>query len=438
LPVLGQQVLTLAVALSDRFLAGHVPDAAPQSALQAAQTTANYLAWFLSSYTVFVSAGSTALVARFVGGGDRAGAVRVANQSLLLALLFGLGGSGVGLVVLGELVRLLQLQGESARLAVDYLQPLLTLLTFQVVQAAGVACLVGAGDTRTGLAVTAGVAFVNLPISWLLAWGWGPVPAAGFVGIARGTALSFALGGIAVTYVLCRGRAGLHYEWRQLHPDRELLRRLLWIGVPAGIDNLSLVAGQLWFLSLINRLGNTAASAHGIAIGWEALGYLSGGAFGVAAMALVGQQLGAGRPERAARAGWVAFGLGCGMMSIMGATFFILAPAMFALFCPHSDQKPIIDEGVPVLRLVAFAMPPLASCIIFTYALRGAGDTRIPVIFTWVGFLVVRIPLAYLLTSEAVGFGLFGAWLAMFADLVVRGGFFLSRFAGGRWQLVRV
>ncbi len=122
---------------------------------------------------------------------------------------------------------------------------------------------------------------------------------------------------------------------------------------------------------------------------------------------------------------------------------------MFALFCPHPEQQEVIKAGVPVLRLVAFAMPPLASCIIFTYALRGAGDTRVPVLFTWIGFLAVRIPLAYLLTQPRLelgpfgswpGFelGLFGAWLAMFADILVRGAFFLYRFAGGRWQTIRV
>src|SRR5262249_55700622 len=70
--------------------------------------------------------------------------------------------------------------------------------------------------------------------------------------------------------------------------------------------------------------------------------------------------------------------------------------------------------------------------------LRGAGDTRVPVLFTWLGFFLVRIPLAYLLTQQRFGLGLLGAWLAMFADLVVRGVFFLLRFAGGRGEAMKV
>jgi len=122
----------------------------------------------------------------------------------------------------------------------------------------------------------------------------------------------------------------------------------------------------------------------------------------------------------------------------MGAVFFALAPKMFWIFCLNPEQAPIIDAGVPVLRLIAFAMPALASTMVFTAALRGAGDTRVPVLFTWVGFLAVRIPLAYLLTGPVFHLDLLGAWIAMTADLYVRGAFFLWRFISGRWQFARV
>jgi Na+-driven multidrug efflux pump len=218
-----------------------------------------------------------------------------------------------------------------------------------------------------------------------------------------------------------------------------LLARLLRVSLPAGADSLSVAVGQLVFIGIINDLHDPASgAAHGIALQWEALAYQSGAAFGVATMALVSQSLGAGRPDRAARAGWVSFGLGGAMMCLMGALFFTFAVPMFRLFCPEAGQTDIVAAGVPVLRLVAFAMPALASCMIFTAALRGAGDTRVPVLFTWLGFFLVRIPLAWLLTGPAVGLGLLGAWLAMFADLFVRGAFFLARFAGGRWRLARV
>jgi Na+-driven multidrug efflux pump len=218
--------------------------------------------------------------------------------------------------------------------------------------------------------------------------------------------------------------------------------------LPAGVDSLAIMIGHLWFFGIVNSLGETASSAHGIALGWEAMSVVCGNAFGIAAMTLVGQNLGAGRPGQAARSGWVAFALGCGMMSLMGALFFTFAPEMFAFICPHPEQRPVVEAGVPVLRLEAFAEPALASVIIFLCALRGAGDTRVPVLLNCLGLFGVRVPLAYFFTLNTFGLStsfqwpggspLFGAWMAMAADLSVRGCLFLYRYSSGRWQRVRV
>jgi putative MATE family efflux protein len=439
-PVLALNSLVLLVDLSDRFLIGNLPGAAATDAraMLSAQATAHYVAWFISSYTVLVSIGATAVVAHCVGAGDWRTARRATHQAIVVAAVVGLVGSVVALLILPRMVVWMGLSGTSADYAVRYLRPMFQLLAFRVIEVAGIACLIGAGDTRTGLFVQGGVAVTNVILAWSLCRGFRSWTGLGFEGVPLGTAISYALAAAAVMIVLARGRAGLNLQLASLRPDLALIYRLLRVSVPAAIDSFSLVAGQFWFLHIVNGLGVTAASAHGIAIGWEALGYLSGHAFGTAAITLVGQALGARQPALAAKSGWTAFALGCGLMTVMGATFFALAPGMFWVFCQDPEQQPVIDVGVPVLRLIAFAMPALASTIIFTAALRGAGDTRVPVLFTWVGFLVVRIPLAYLLTSETAGFGLFGAWLAMAADLIVRGVFFWVRFAGGKWQRARV
>ncbi len=440
-PTLVQQLLVFAVNLFDGLMAGRFQNVPGQEqiASQAAQTTANYLAWFLSSCTLLVSVGATALVARLLGGGDRQGAVHACNQSVLLGVVMGIYGGIAGYLGLPLILEALQLHGEAAEFAAAFLRPLFVLLAFQVVESVGVAALVGAGDTVTGMLVLGGVALINMPLTWLFFFGWGPIPALGFVGIGLGTAVAHTCGGLAVLAALIRGRAGLRLRGSLLWPNGDLIRRLLRVSVPAGFDSLSQAVGQLWFLSIVNgALDDAAKAAQGIAIRWESLSFLSGAAFGTAAMALVGQNLGAGRPAQAARSGWTAFALGGAWMALMGAVFYILAPQMFGLFCPNPEQAPIIAIGVQVLQLVALAQPALAASTIFTASLRGAGDTRVPVLFTWFGFFGVRIPLAYLLTSNMVGLGLWGAWLAMFIDLYVRGLFFLGRFAGGRWRRIRV
>jgi len=450
-PVLVQQFLILSVGLYDQFLAGNNAPNDPNLHIgyQAAQTTANYIAWFISSCAALVSVGATALVARFVGGGDLPSAVRTTNQSILLAVVIGIAGTPLLLAILPWGVHVMGLQGETAESAVRFLRPILTLITCQLVTQAGIACLVGAGDTRTGPVVLSGVAILNIPLAWACFHGFGPIPEMDFFGIGVGTALSHTAGCIAVLAVLARGRYGLILRPRLLVPDLPLIYRLLRISVPACVDTLSIGLFQLWFLTLVTALGDVASAAHGTAIRCEGMGYLSGQAFATAAAALVGQNLGARKPQAAAHAAWVALGLGCVTMTIMGILFFIFAPDLFRVFSPHTHQQPIVDAGVPVLRLVAFAMPPLSAIIVLTGALRGAGDTRFPILLTWIGFLVIRMPLAYLLTRSVVdlgslgtltgwNLGLMGAWIAMFVDLTIRGILFLWRFVSGRWMMVRV
>jgi putative MATE family efflux protein len=438
-PLLLQQWLVLCVPLFDVYLAGAANQltGTEQTASQAAQTTAGYLMWLVTCYTVFVSVGSTALVARLIGAGDRLAARHAANQGILLAVLLGVVGTVLGLTCMPYLLEALQLHGERLEFADSYLRPLFFLLVFQMVEQAGIACLVGAGDTRSGSWILGGVAIVNMPLAWYFNY------TLGFTGIALGTAISHTLGALVITALLVKGRAGLVLRPHSLWPDAALLWRILRVSVPAGTDSMSIGVAQLCFLGIVNGLPDPAAQpAHGIALRWEALGYQSGAAFGMVAMAMVGQYLGAGKPLVAARAGWTAFGSGAALMSVMGLIFYLLAPWMFWVSCPRPDQAPIIAAGVPVLQLVAFAMPALAASTILTSALRGAGDTRVPVLVTWFGFFLVRIPLAYWLTRPDLDFGswggLYGAWLAMCADLMVRGSFIVARFASGRWQRIKV
>jgi putative MATE family efflux protein len=451
LPALAQQYLSLLVRLSDQYLADRfeLPDPTLRDTYLSALTTAGYLYWFVSSYSILVSVGATALVARFVGADDWRLARRASAQAILLAIAFGLLGTVAAKLGLPLLIESLQLMGEAAHFCLDFLTPLAILLVFQMTESACMACLAGAGDTQTGLKVLGLVAILNVPLAWLFCFGLGPIPGLGFVGIALGTGLSHVAGCIILLVILSRGRSGLKLRWSEMLPDSGLIRRLLRVSIPAGIDSLSVAICQLWFLSLVNTLGNQAAAAHGIAIQWEALSYLAGGAFGTAAMTLVGQNLGARDPARATRSAAVAFAWGAGVMGVMGVLFLVFTEPMFRLFCHEAEMRPVIEEGVPVLRLVACAMPALASQIIFTAALRGAGDTRVPILISWFGFLVVRIPLAYLLTRSTISLGglvvvpgwdlgLFGAWVAMCVDIWVRGTFYVVRFRRGRWKKVQV
>ena len=440
LPTLAQQLILFFIQHYDQWLASRF-----SAEHRAALTTANYLYWFFSSYSVVVSAGATALVGRMVGAKDWLIANRATGQALILAVIFGSFASVIAVLGFPLLMQALQLKESTAAIAVQYLTPLGLVLALQLLETAGIACLVGAGNTWFGPMVLALVAAVNLPLAWFLSGGGGPAWDYGFTGIALGTAISHAVGGLVVLCMVFRGLSGIRLTLALLVPDGPLIYRLLRVSVPAALDSLSSACCQLYFLSIVNRLGDAASSAHGIALRWEALGYLAGGGFAPTVMAVVSQSLGQKRPDLAARGGWAAFGLGAAVMCVMGAFFYFLAEPMCRLYTQAPDE---INMATSALRLIAFAMPGVAAWIILTAALRAAGDTRVPVLITWVGFLGVRIPLALYLTQEQVtvlgytlpgaGFGLIGAWMAMVADLYLRGVLFVVRFAGGRWKAMKV
>lgn len=436
-PVAIEQALLYLVGVSDAILTGRFFSAE----YLAAVTVAGYLLWFVLSILTIVSVGATALVARLRGANDRPSASRVAQQAVGLAMVLGCLVLSLGWFLAGPVVALMNLEGKAADLAALYLRIVLCVFPLQASATAGIACLRGAGDTRTGMWVMTVVNVVNISLSWVFVVGLGPFPRLGFSGIAVGTAVAEGVGGLIVLGLLSRGRSGLQLVPSGFRPVWEDLRRMLRVSIPAAGESLTNVLGQLWFLSVITRLGSVATAAHGVAIRCEAIAFLTITAFAVASSTLTGQYLGAGRPDLAARASKVAWGLGTLALILLGGLICLMAEPMFALFL-GGKQPAVAEAGIPVLRLVAFALPALATISVLCGTLRGAGDTRWPWVIVLLGYAGVRLPLAYLFTRSALdgglGWGLYGAWVAMFVDLYVRGALIAARFFQGGWRRVRV
>jgi putative MATE family efflux protein len=282
---------------------------------------------------------------------------------------------------------------------------------------------------------------INVSLSWAFVVGAFGLPNLGLRGVALGTAVGEGTGGLIVLIALARGRSGLRLDLRGLRPAWGDVRRILRISLPAAGESAANSVCQLWFLSLINRLGETATAAHGVAIRCESIAFLAIGAFAVAASTLTGQYLGARRPDLARRAATTSWGIGAAALCGLGAIIFLLARPMFDLFLGRG-QAGVAELGVPVLRIVAFALPALATIAVLNGTLRGAGDTRWPLLIVLVGYLAVRLPLTYYLTyppsAGGAGWGLLGAWVAMLVDLNARAALVMARFLQGGWKSVRV
>jgi putative MATE family efflux protein len=231
--------------------------------------------------------------------------------------------------------------------------------------------------------------------------------------------------------MLVRGRGLLRLD-RLPRPEFDMLRRLIKIGLPAGGEQLAFQGALVLFARQITGLGTVAFAAHNTVLTIESISFLPGAGFAAAATTLVGQRLGAQDPEGARRSSYESFRQASIFMAGMGVLF-ILVPHWFLSLLVGDPQ--VIDAGVNPLRTVGIIQPLLAASFVFSGALRGAGDTRFPLLIKLISPWLLRLPLVFLLTPV---FGLTGAWIGLSSDLALQGILAWWRFRGGRWRQIRV
>jgi putative MATE family efflux protein len=434
LPVIGEQLLSMTVGLTDVYLAGHLPDASADAT--AAIGSISYFLWLIGLITGTVSAGSTAIIARATGARHRSLANSVCGQSVTAAVVLGVA-LGAAMLAFAEPITRATGLPESARpMALLYLRVLAFSLPFSTLIFAGSACLRGAGDTLTPAVTMITVDLCNAVLSVSLTRGLFGLPALGFKGIAVGTLIAYMIGGTFLLVMLLRGRRGLRLFPHRMRPHGGTLWRILRVGLPSGVEGTLTWVAQFWILRIINTgpEGSVSGAAHAVAIRVESFSFLIGFALATATATMVGQSLGMRDPRRAARAAWMAFAAGGGFMVACGFVF-VLNPRPFTGLLAADPR--VADLAARCLFPVGFAQVGFAAGMIFGGALRGAGDT----------VSVMRITLASTFGLRLVGVLIVGAWLKMgvaaiwfvlSAELMVRGGLIVAHFLRGKWKLVEV
>jgi putative MATE family efflux protein len=429
LPAMGEQMLSMMVGIVDTFLVGHL-GASPLAAVGLANQ------WVFMAMTLFgaIATGSTALIARFIGAEDPEQADQVLRQSMLLATGIGLVASTLGLLFAPAAVLALGAQGEVIQLSTDYLRVVSSIFFFSTLMFVGNASLRGAGDTRTPLFIMLVVNAINVVVAWTAINGPFGLPRLGVVGSALGAATGRLVGGVLVVAILLRGRAGIRLRLAALRPDPDMIRRILHVGLPTGLEQVLMRTGQMFFARILAEMGMVAYAANQVAINALSISFMPGFGFALAATTLVGQGLGAEDPDGAEQRGYVAYRIGAGLMTVIGLAI-VLFPAQIMGF--FTNEPEVIALGTMPLRVVGLVQPMLAASMIFTGALRGAGDTRFPMVVTGASIWFVRLPVAYLL-ALSLGWGLVGAWSAMALDFSLRGTVNFFRYRSGRWKTIKV
>jgi putative MATE family efflux protein len=286
----------------------------------------------------------------------------------------------------------------------------------------------GAGDTRTPLAIGVVVNVVNVLGNYVLIFGKLGFPALGVVGSATGTLIAFWTGA-ALGVVLLR-RGGLRMRLPLGRPRLAVVRRVLAIGYPTAAEQLLMQIGFLLYVVFAARYGTSAVAAYFIGVKILALSFLPGFGFAAAAATLVGQNLGARRPSLAERSAWEATRLAILLMSAAGVVIFVAARPIARAFV---DDPEVVAEAVTFIRMLAACQPLMAIDFTLGGALRGAGDTRYPLVAMLIAFYGCRLGSAWVVT-HVLGLDLLWVWAAIVGDYVARVALKGMRFRSGRWK----
>ena len=392
---------------------------------------------------VFISSlftGMSVLVARFAGAGDHEKVDRTVYQAFLTAV-----GMSVGILApIGYFASpwLLSLVNASAAVQAEALPFLRIMFTFSLgmmlfFMLGG--ALRSAGDAKTPMKLGLAVTILNVVFNVILIRGLGPIPAYGTTGAAMGTTAAFGLLGIYSMYKLLNG--GWVVSFPKHHgyaPDWTIIKSLFKFGLPTGIQGIAMNVGGVLMLGFIGSVANGAEAQAVFAVGYTELfsfiTWASQGLLGAAAV-IAGQNLGAGKPDRAVEGVHVAARFGVTGAAIIGAAFLLIPRQLLGLFGMHDPL--VVDIGIQLLRVLAISGLFITLALTYTGGLQGTGDTKSPLYISIISQVAIPLGICFLVrqfgTLEPIHI-----WLAILAGHATRCVLSVVRFNQGKWRDIKV
>ncbi len=387
-------------------------------------------------YAVAIGLGMavTAMVSRRIGAKDRDAAAHVTGQAILVG--------GVLAVVIGVFgvkyaVDLLQMMGASDSVIAEgkgftaiLLGGSASILYLFLLNAA----FRGAGDAPVALRSLTLANAINIGLDPCLIFGLGPFPELQVTGAAVATTIGRGIGVMYLAWYLFGGKGRLEFTFRHLAPVPQLMLRM--IKISAGGIGQFLISTSSWIaiMRVVALYGSAPIAAYTVALRLVEFALLPAWGLGTAAATLVGQNLGAGKPERAERSVWRASKYNAIFMAAVGIVMIVLAPQIVSLF---STEPEVIRYGTNCLRILGVGYPMYAVGMIIIQALNGAGDTTMPSVMNFICFWIIQIPLAYWLATAA-GLGPNGVFLAIVIAESILTVLAVLVFRTGKWRLSQV
>jgi putative MATE family efflux protein len=378
--------------------------------------------------------GATATVARRVGEKDPEGAARAAAQSIAVGLGMAAIIGGLGAVFAEELLQVMGASADVVRIGVPFARIMLgasggVLLLFLIN-----AVFRGAGDAAIAMRVLWFANTINILLGPCLIFGLGPFPEMGVTGAAVATSIGRWSGVMYQLVHLTRGTGRIAVRLDHFKPQTDVMRTILRLSGVGMFQNFIGTASWLGIVRILTGFGSAAVAGNTIGIRIIMFALLP--SFGVsnAAATLVGQNLGAGKPDRAEAAAWTAGLYNTVCLMVVGLIFLLFAPQLISAF---SSDPEVIPHGVHCLRIVAAGFLFYGYGMVLTQSFNGAGDTRTPTLINLFCLWMVEIPLAWTL-AYPVGLGPTGVFIGVsvaFSVLALVSGWL---FKQGWWKTKRV
>lgn len=377
-----------------------------------------------------LSMATTAMVARRIGEKDPAGAARAAFQALALGTVVSVPISLVGVFFAPELLRLMGASPGVVEVGWSYCAILFGTNAVIVYLTLINAIFRGAGDAVLAMRALWLANGLNIVLDPLLIFGIGPFPELGVGGAAAATSIGRGVGIAYQLYVLLGRRGRIRLDARAVGIDPGVMRRLLRVAAPGMVQFIVGTASWMALFRIMATFGSDAVAGYTIALRVLVFALLPSWGMGNAAATLVGQNLGARRPDRAERAVWITSFTN---MAFLGATaLFVIfnAEALVRLF---TDAPAVVAYGVDCLRIVSYTYVLFAFGQVTTQAFNGAGDTATPTWINLVCYWMLQIPLAYVL-SIPLAMGARGVFTAIAIAQAVLALTATYLFRRGRWK----
>lgn len=429
-PIVFSNLLQTAYQLIDTFWVGRLGAAAV-----AAVSLSFPVIFFLISLGLGLAIAGTILVSQYTGRGDRAQVNHVAAQALVGVLAISLIVAVVGAITAHWVVLFLGARAEVLPLATIYMRVSFVGMPFLFAYVIFQSLMRGVGDARTPLYIVSGTVVLNFILDPLFILGFGPVPAMGVAGAALATVITQGLAAVVGLWMLFSGRYGIALRARHLVPDIATLWRLFKLGAPSAVEQSTRALGLMLMTILVAGFGTHTLAAYGI--GTRMLSFVIIPALGLsqATSALVGQNIGAGRVDRAERTAWLSALIAVVVLTAIGVLAFFFAVPIVRAFVPQSPA--VIAQGSLFVQITAFSYGLIGAQQVITGAFRGSGNTVVAMMIALVSLWMLQFPLAWLLSTHA-GLGATGIWIAYPVQNTITAAIAGIWFARGGWKRAQV